>query len=234
MEPTLFVALLIGLSSSLHCIGMCGAICGALNMSLPPAARQVKLRALTYNLLFSAGRIASYAGAGAGAGLLGAAVAPHLDPAGGTHLLRLVPAIMVIIAGLYVGGWVPGLALIERLGAPVWTRLEPVGRTLLPVKTPLQALMYGVIWGWLPCGLVYWALLIAATAANAAESAMFMVIFGIATTPAMVATGMLAGWIQQLRRLPHAKRTAGLVLVALGMLSVYYSVEIEQFLRPGQ
>lgn len=234
MEPTLLVALLIGLSSSLHCIGMCGAISGALSMSLPPEIRQRRSRMLVFNLLFSLGRVVSYAIAGALVGSLGAALAQHLEPVAGVNLLRLIPALMVILVGLYVGGWFPGLSLIEKAGAPIWNRLEPIGRSLLPVRTARQALLYGMIWGWLPCGLVYWALFISIAAANATESALFMLVFGLATVPAMAATGMLAVWIQQIRQLPHANRIAGLLLVVLGLLSIYYAVEIEQFLRPNQ
>ena len=122
MEPSYLAALLIGLTSSLHCIGMCGAISGALSMSLPPDIRADRKRLLLFNLLFSLGRIGSYGVAGILIGSLGAALAQRLAPLGGINLLRLLPALMVVAIGLYNGGWLPRLALVERMGAPLWRR----------------------------------------------------------------------------------------------------------------
>ena len=113
---------------------------------------------------------------------------------------------------------------------PAWAliaiQLEPLGRRLIPVRSVSRAFLYGLVWGWLPCGLVYWALLIAAGAGDPSASAIFMIIFGLATLPGMVATGMLAGWIQQIRRLPYANRIAGLLLIILGLVGVFYAFEI--------
>ena len=234
MEPTFLVALLIGLSSAPHCIGMCGAISGALSMSLPQEVRERRGRMLLFNLAFSLGRVGSYAIAGALAGLLGGALAERLAPIAGISLLRLVPVLLVVAVGLYVGGWVPRLAVVERIGAPLWRRLEPLGRRLIPVRSISRAFLYGLVWGWLPCGLVYWALFIAAGAGDLSGGAGFMLIFGLATLPGMVATGMLAGWIQQIRRLPYANRIAGLLLIVLGLVGVFYVFEIEQLVRPLQ
>jgi sulfite exporter TauE/SafE len=210
---------------------MCGAISGALSMSLPAGVRTDRGQLLVFNLLFSLGRVASYGIAGALTGALGGAMSDHLIPPSGVNLLRLLPALMVAVAGLYIGGWLPRLGILERIGSPLWRRLEPIGRRLIPIRSPGQALAYGLIWGWLPCGLVYWALLIGAASASSVTSALFMVVFGLATLPAILATGMLAGWIQQLRRASHVKQAAGLLLIILGVLAAFYAVEIEQFLR---
>ncbi len=226
MESSFLVALLIGISSAPHCIGMCGAISGALAMSLPQEVRGRRGQLLLFNLAFNLGRVSSYGIAGALAGLLGSALAERLAPIAGINLLRLVTVLLVVAAGLYVGGWVPRLAVVERIGTPLWRRLEPLGRRLIPVRSLTRAFLYGLVWGWLPCGLVYWALLIAAGAGDPSASAIFMVIFGLATLPGMVATGMLVSWIQQIRRLPYANRIAGLLLIVLGLVGIFYTLEI--------
>ncbi len=226
MESSFLVALLIGISSAPHCIGMCGAISGALAMSLPQEVRGRRGQLLLFNLAFNLGRVSSYGIAGALAGLLGSALAERLAPIAGINLLRLVTVVLVVAAGLYVGGWVPRLAVVERIGTPLWRRLEPLGRRLIPVRSLSRAFLYGLVWGWLPCGLVYWALLIAAGAGDPSASAIFMIIFGLATLPGMVATGMLASWIQQIRRLPYANRVAGLLLIVLGLVGIFYTLEI--------
>ena len=67
-------------------------------------------------------------------------------------------------AGLYIAGWFPGFAYISKdFGAKFWRIIEPLGQRLIPVSTLPQALFFGMIWGWLPCGLVYMALALATT-----------------------------------------------------------------------
>lgn len=231
MEFSLGLAFLIGLSSSLHCVGMCGAISGALSMGLPESVRSRRSRLLGYNLLFSLGRVASYGVAGLLSGLLGAALIDPMQPGPSLGWLRLLASVVVVLLGLYLGGWWPRLAWVESLGAPVWKHLEPLGRRLIPIRSPLQALVYGLVWGWLPCGLVYWALLIAATAANPTESATFMLVFGLATLPTLLATGLLAGWIRQLRNLGYARQAAGALLVLMGLLALWYTEALDMLLQ---
>lgn len=226
MEGFLAMALLMGLTSSLHCIGMCGAISGALSLGLPETVRARRGLLLAYNLLFSLGRIFSYALAGLLTGTVGSALAESLDSAPALVLPRLIAALTVIAAGLHLGGWVPRLALVEGLGVPLWRRLEPVGRSLIPIRSPFQALLYGTVWGWLPCGLVYWALLISATAPNATQGMLFMLVFGVTTVPAMLATGMLAGWIRQLRAWRHARSIAGALLILMGLVALWYTLAL--------
>ncbi len=117
--------------------------------------------------------------------------------------------------GLYLGQWFNGILWAEKLGSKLWPLIQPLSKRFMPIKSIKDALVVGMVWGWLPCGLVYWALLIAAAAGDPSVSASFMIIFGLATLPGMVATGMLAGWIQQIRRLPHANQIAGLLLIVL-------------------
>ena len=224
MEPILIVALLMGLTSSLHCVGMCGAISGALSLGLPAKVRDRRALLLTYNLLFNLGRLASYTLAGLLVGLAGSALTEALESTPGLALPRLIAALTVIVVGLHVGGWWPRLAVVEGLGAPLWRRLEPLGRNLIPIRSPLQALLYGTIWGCLPCGLVYWALLISATAPHATQSMLFMLAFGVATLPTVLATGMLAGWIRQLRGLRHSRAIAGGLLVLMGVAALWYTL----------
>ena len=53
----------------------------------------------------------------------------------------------MVLIGLHLAGWLPRLAQVERIGVPLWNRLEPFGRRLMPVNTPSRALAYGLIWG---------------------------------------------------------------------------------------
>jgi hypothetical protein len=131
----------------------------------------------------------------------------------------MAAAVMIAI-GLYLAGWFPKFALIESIGAPIWKRLEPLGRNLLPVQSTFKAYVFGIIWGWLPCGLVYSALVWTATSGSATQGGLFMFAFGAGTLPSMITAGIVASWIVRLSRLRYLRQFAGLTLIALAIISV--------------
>lgn len=225
MDPLLLAPFLIGLASALHCVGMCGGIIGALSLSLPPGVQAQRSYLLLYTLVYSAGRILSYGLAGALMGGLGGQVFGALSPEFGHTVLRVLAALLLIGMGLYLAGWFPKFAQVERLGTPLWKRLEPLGQKLLPVRSLPQALGFGLVWGWLPCGLVYSTLLWAASSGNAARGALYMIAFGAGTLPAVLTTGLLAGWITRLTRRPSARMLIGVSLIAFGIASVWLAPE---------
>lgn len=159
-EPaTLTSAFLLGIFSTMHCIGMCGGIIGALSLSLPVEVRNHKPRLFAFVMSYNIGRLASYSLAGLIAGAVGTSVIQSTGFDQGHTILRMVGVAMMVAIGLYLTGWLPQLARVEKIGIPVWKRLEPIGRKLVPVSSIPKALSYGLIWGWLPCGLVYFVLI---------------------------------------------------------------------------
>ncbi len=218
--------LLIGLFSTLHCLGMCGGIMGALTFSLPAEVRQERRRLGPFLLAYNLGRIASYALAGALIGSLGSSLFTLLSPRAGYLVLQWGAAVLMVGVGLYLAGWFPRFARIERLGEPLWRRLEPLGRKLLPVRHPGQALLYGMIWGWLPCGLVYTALLLTVTSGDALNGALYMTAFGVGTLPAMTGAGILARQMMGLARRPAVRRVAGSVVIALALAGVLFPEQL--------
>ena len=214
------IPFLIGLLSAAHCFGMCGGIVGALTMSLQPEIRTHTSRLFYYSLAYNLGRLASYATAGLLVGWLGNTLVTLLAPQQGLPFLRIMAALIVIFLGLYLGGWFPRLATIERLGTPVWNKLQPLGQRLLPVKSPFQAFLFGVIWGWLPCGLVYYALLLALSEGGAIDAAVFMLMFGLGTLIPMLMASMLAGRLNHLRKSAIIKKVSGGLLIVMGVVSL--------------
>ena len=214
------IPFLIGLLSAAHCFGMCGGIVGALSMSLQPEIRTSSSRLFYYSLAYNLGRLASYTTAGLLAGWLGNTLITILAPQHGLPLMRVIAALIVIFLGLYLGGWFPRLATIERLGAPVWRKLQPLGQRLLPVKSPGQAFLFGVVWGWLPCGLVYYALLLALSEGTATDAAIFMLMFGLGTLIPMLLASMLAGRLNHLRKSVIIQRISGGLLIVMGIVSL--------------
>ncbi len=220
-EPQYISAFLVGLLGGVHCVGMCGGIVGALTMSLPADYRREPRRMLPHMLAYNVGRLVSYTVAG---GLLGGVgyVAGQLS---GLYQAQLVLAVLaglfMIALGLYLGGWWFGLSRLEDAGARVWRRIEPMGRRFLPVSTPRQALALGLVWGWLPCGLVYSVLIWAMAAGSVATGALIAASFGVGTLPTLLALGVVATRLAAFVRHTAVRRIAGGLVVAFGLLQLW-------------
>lgn len=216
-ELTLTAAFVIGLLGSTHCIGMCGGIVGALTMGLSETTRKSWIKLLPYLLTYNFGRLFSYTLAGVIVGLLSSSVSGLFQigrfPVGG-----IIGGVFMIALGIYIAGWWQTMAPLERLGGHFWRLIEPVGRRFIPVKTPLQALGLGVFWGWLPCGLVYSTLALAATSAEAVQSGLLMLAFGAGTLPMLLAMGGFAEKLSYFTRNKGTRYTAGILLIAFGAL----------------
>jgi uncharacterized protein len=216
MTPTLLTALAIGFLGSTHCIGMCGGIIGALNAGLPPFHARSNLLKSIYNLLYNAGRIVSYCLAGAGMGLLAAqsaALAINVVlPVG-----ELIAGAFLIALGFYIGGWNSAIIWLERLGQFFWKYIQPYGKHFMPVRSPLHAFGLGLVWGWLPCGLVYSALALAMTTGSATDGAVVMLVFGLGTLPVLMVMGPAATFLKNLIQKSTLRRGAGMAVMLFGV-----------------
>lgn len=221
MDPQLplITAFLIGLFGSVHCIGMCGGIVSALTFGLPAATRVSWQALLPYLLTYNAGRIASYSFIGAVLGALGAQ-ALNILPAASLSIGRVISGGFMIALGLYLGGWWPALAHLERFGGRGWRRIEPWGRRFLPVTSPLRATALGLVWGWLPCGMVYTAAAFAFAGGNAVDGALRMAAFGLGTLPMLLVMGGAASRLAAVMRRPGIRATAAVVVIAFGVWTV--------------
>ena len=213
-------AFLIGLTGGVHCFGMCGGIVGALTLGLPPAPGHPLLARLPYLLAYNLGRITSYATAGALAGGVGAWAA-HLTSVRHAQLaLQVLAGLFMILLGLYLAGWWPGLSRLERAGGVLWRRIEPLGRRFFPVRTPARALGIGLVWGWLPCGLVYSVLVWAVGAGGPAQGALLLLSFGLGTLPVLLALGTAAAGLAGLVRRPAVRYAAGMLVMLFGLYEI--------------
>ncbi len=216
--PSFLAAFLIGLTGGVHCFGMCGGIVGVLTFGAPASARWLRL------LAYNGGRILSYMSAGALAGSVGAWAA-HLGSVRYAQLgLQLVAGLLMILLGLHLAGRSPMLSRLERAGGVVWRRIEPLGRRWLPVRTPAQALGIGLVWGWLPCGLVYSVLVWALSAGGAWNGALLLLCFGLGTLPMLLAMGALATTLAPFVRGPTLRLWAGALVIAFGIYQIGIAV----------
>lgn len=207
-------ALLLGFVGSGHCLGMCGGIAGALGITSPASRR---LPRTASSLLYSLGRVSSYALLGALAGWLGSATSMEL---GIGPWVRVVVGLLIVLLGLQLVGLRVGLERVEALGLSVWRRMSPLLGRIGPPDRAWKCVALGAVWGFLPCGLVYTALTASLVTGSAAGGALFMACFGLGTVPALVfASSMLGGLGNRLRG-RGARRLAGVALVMLGVWAV--------------
>ncbi|MEG1325504.1 MAG: sulfite exporter TauE/SafE family protein [Janthinobacterium sp.] len=223
---------LVGLAGSVHCIGMCGGIVGALSISggTVPArpviaiavARPASQTTMPSNVLrvlaYNGGRIASY--------MLAGALAGSLAGAGMLHLASLQVAgywlanLMLVALGLYLMDAWRGLARLEAAGNVVWRRVRPLLKPLMPMDTPFKALAVGGLWGWVPCGMVYSALLTAMMQGSALNGAAAMAAFGLGTLPTLLGMGLLGTRLRaQMQRRP-VRIASGLLVLGFGLLGL--------------
>ncbi|MBL0121549.1 MAG: sulfite exporter TauE/SafE family protein [Betaproteobacteria bacterium] len=102
----------------------------------------------------------------------------------------------------------------------LWRHVSPYAKKLLPLRSLTHATLFGMLWGWIPCGLVYAMLLTAMSAGSTARGAMTMAAFGLGTLPVMVATGWSAGRLRGWTRKPRVRMAAGIAVVAMGVFGI--------------
>ncbi|HIG64918.1 MAG TPA: sulfite exporter TauE/SafE family protein [Methyloprofundus sp.] len=220
ISSPIFIAFFIGLFSSLHCVSMCGSIIGTLSYSLKPEIRNNKSKMLTFIFSYNFGRIFSYMLAGLIIGFIESIVTLPLGADHGHRVLQIISALIITGAGFYIAGWFPSFAYIEKTGSFFWKTIEPYGRKLIPVATLPQAFLFGMVWGWIPCGLVYTALALAATSGDILTSMLSMLTFGLGTLPAVAGSGMVSSFITRLSNLQTTKKIIGMLLVVVAIFSI--------------
>lgn len=202
-------AAMLGIAGSLHCVGMCGPIVIALPRTGANRARFIAGR-LAYNL----GRSITYAVMGAIFGIVGQSVVL----AGWQNALS-------IAAGLAILGYL----LTRWVGRGRWTPEAVLMRWIAPVQRTMAKLLHrsgtgsllliGLLNGLLPCGLVYVALAGAAATGTAAGGAAFMFVFGLGTTPLLLAVALAGPSLHATLR-GRMQRAIPIALVTLATLFI--------------
>lgn len=215
-DVDLLSAFVVGLLGGVHCAGMCGGIVGALSFGLPDSGRRWSIL-----IAYNAGRISSYTVAGALMGALGFYFSGLLPVQTAQRLLLTLAGLFLVLMGLYLAGWWNALSRVERFGGLLWRRIEPLGRGLLPVRSVHQGFALGLLWGWLPCGLVYSALVWTVAAGGALEGALLMLAFGLGTLPNLLLMGVAAAQLNRWVRSPAIRAIAGALVILFGLMLLY-------------
>jgi len=221
-------SLLLGLVGSTHCASMCGGLVVATHVPADARRRLASWQARgSVVMAQNAGRVLSYALAGAAAGGLGQVVGT-VHAAAARTVLQWLAALVLVLVGTRLAGLLPAALDPERLGAPLWRRLGPRARALLPLSTPRHAFAFGLLWGFLPCGLVYSALAVASVSGSIATGFVGMLAFGLGTLPMLLGLGTLAGSISRVFRRGAYRRAAGALVAGFGVVQVVWLVQASQ------
>lgn len=216
-EISFIAAMLIGLAGGVHCFGMCGGITIALQSAVPSGNKSY-----LYTLSYHLGRISSYALAGGLTGLVSSIVSSRLNI--GISVLTLISATMLILLACYIGNWYRGLTALENIGAILWRRIQPLAKRFLPFSSPLSALGYGAVWGWLPCGLVYSTLSWSLASGSWTNGALIMFAFGLGTLPAMLAVSFGTESFKQLYQARYLKQFVAITLMSYGIYLIFWAI----------
>jgi len=213
---TLTAAFLLGLFASGHCVLMCGSVSGALMLATDGSGQRRPSLSMLLALQF--GRVTSYMVAAALLAGLGASIVQMVDQDAVRWALRALSAATFAIVGLTLLGRARGIDI--GFGRALWPRLAPIARSLLPVRRLPQAFGLGAIWGWMPCGFVYSVLLIASLGISPLRGAAAMLLFGLGTMPALIASAYGTAGALRIFGQKQARAAMGGALLAMAALTL--------------
>ena len=209
----LLTGLAMGLASSLHCAGMCGPIACAMLLGSPDD-RPTAMLART--LLAQSGRVASYMMAGAAFGVFGAGLYGLVNVEAAHQLMQWVAALTIVWMGLSVAGLVPAMAGLDRLLLPLAGRVGG-WRLRFAGAGPAPLFAGGLLWGAMPCAMVYAALFNSLLTGSVAGGVTLMAGFGLGTLPSVTLAALGLDRLRRATRTPLRRGLAGAALVAAGI-----------------
>lgn len=215
MTWALFLAAFsMGLFGSPHCLGMCGGIVTAFGLSMQHVSDSKKNGLiLTYHL----GRLISYALLGLIASVVGVAIFQSIMS---NSAPRIVLGAVLVLIGLAMLG-LPLFNQLEKFGMRFWQSLAPLRKKVFPIDSFGKALFAGLLWGFLPCGLVYGALMMAIAGNNIATGAALMFVFGLGTMPMLIATQKTVGMLQSSIRHFRLRQINGVIMMLSGLAVIF-------------
>jgi hypothetical protein len=225
MSELLLTALVVGFLGGVHCLGMCGPLAGAFTFSLSADIQLKPLRVAQMQLAYNLGRISSYVLLGCVAGFIGMV----LVEAGS---LLSVQRWLLAFAGIWMlvlAAWLVGLSSLpsrlEQLAGDWWGSFSSRWRSrFLPVRRVSGAYFFGLLWGCLPCGLVYSTLLLSLSSGSWFEGALVMLAFGMGTLPNLMLMGVSAFWLTRLQQQPWLRRLAAGGIALFGLLTIWQAL----------
>ncbi|HEY8401472.1 MAG TPA: sulfite exporter TauE/SafE family protein [Cytophagaceae bacterium] len=209
----IFIPLILGFIGSLHCLGMCGPIALAL-----PVQNRSMLGISVSALLYNGGRVISYSLLGLIAGLAGSV----FFFVGAGQYLAIAAGVVIVITALLPFAGKNIISVIPFLGKLHKYLVQNVKPYFLK-KNYSSLFITGLVNGFLPCGLLYSALIGAVATGSVVKAMSFMALFGLATLPAMfiliLVKSKVAGMFRNklMRFVPVAVMVVGILIMLRGL-----------------
>jgi hypothetical protein len=227
MQPYLEI-FLIGLLGSMHCIGMCGGFVAMYSMKKPDTQPS-----LPYHLLYNLGRITTYSLIGGTLGFVGTFFGYISRLRGIPGFVLLLAGLIMVLMGLNIAGVIGKRGLFEDAGvmeAPLFRRT--LARTLR-FESPWGTFLFGLLLGFLPCGLLYPIFMSAAASGGFRSGMLTTAVFGAGTVPAMLSFGYLMTAIKPRMKL-LLFRLAAFLIILLGVRAILRGMAFNGWIPPGR
>lgn len=214
MDPLISMAFMTGLLGSAHCIGMCGGLVSALSLTADG-----RNSGIAFHLLYNLGRITTYTLIGFLVGWLGSAMVVKSSLQDVTRVLLIGSDLFIILVGLGSAGLFTKLNMMSlEIKGPIGVMTKAV-KGLRKLPPAFAALPLGLLFGFLPCGLLYAMALTAAQSADSSIGALMMTAFGLGTVPALLLVGGTAQWVSSKRS--WMLKAAGVTVALMGCYNLY-------------
>ena len=215
---TFWSALVLGLVASAHCAGMCGGLQMAMQSS---QVIRSKKQALVHLVLLNTGRVIAYVFAGVIFATIGYQLLAQLDLASKFYWLRFMTGLIIFAIGVNLLFSKRRLfQFLEVFGVAIW---RPMSKLINHNSHDWHhSLFTGIIWGFLPCGLVYSVLFTSVFSNGPGHGALIMLGFGLGTMPALTLTGLLYKSFKDVVT-SHYMQSAGGVFFMIGGLLIVTS-----------
>jgi sulfite exporter TauE/SafE len=227
----LVLAFVTGVISSFgHCIGMCGGIVAIYSARRPAATNSSWLMRGTALVPVHLGRVITYTLLGAAMGLAGALLEQAGAFVGWQGGLSILVGIVMLMIGLSLMGILPP---VEAVVASVTGAASPMKRMrgFFGDAGVGSSIAIGLLWGLLPCGLVYAMLVNAASTQTIYGGALTMMAFGLGTIPTLLGFGLASGAIApQLRG--NLMKVAAVLVLLFGVQAILRGLGIMHFIPP--
>lgn len=146
-------------------------------------------------------------------------------------ILRLLTGVSLVVAGLQIGFKVSLFGPLEKQGECLFSKLKAPMQLLLPKNTMMSYFSLGLLWGFLPCGIVYSVVLLASSSGSYVSASLTVLGFGLGTIPMLLATGVFAGEIQQVMNRYQLKKALGSIVLLCGFWLISAPFLMEHFMN---
>ena len=232
-------AFLAGVFGGVHCIAMCGGFAtaraerakgetGAGGVVTLHSARSLALRQLPHN----AGRILTYAILGAIAGGAGEALLAVSSGFPVQRVLYFAANLSLLALAIAIGTRLNFYGALQMAGHAIFGSVLPAARPMLRANSHAARIALGMVWGLVPCALIYGVLPVALFAGGGVEGAAIMVAFGLGTLPNLLAAGYLASLARRLRDARLARFAAATLIAGFAVTGLWRAF-VPGALAPG-